>query len=203
MPARSALSRLPPTRHRCRTAARSASRRQPSTATSRSPASADLWLSSTATDTDLQVTVTEVRPDGQELYVQRGWLRASHRTLDEERSTPTRPFHTHAVADVTPLAAGVPTPVRVEVWPVNHVFRAGSALRMYVEAPVSVTGFRQLLLNPTPAVNTVHVGPETPSRLVLSVRPGATAPTPLPACDSVVNQPCRPNPSPAPSGGRR
>src|SRR5581483_7833252 len=49
------------------------------------PASLDLWLSSTASDTDLQATITEVRPDGQEEYVQRGWLRASHRKLDPRR----------------------------------------------------------------------------------------------------------------------
>src|SRR5256885_12688139 len=40
-------------------------------------ASLDLWLSATAGDTDVQVTVSEVRPDGQEMFVQRGWLRAS------------------------------------------------------------------------------------------------------------------------------
>ena len=158
------------------------------------PASADLWLSSTATDTDLQVTITEIRPDGNELYVQRGWLRASHRALDKKQSTATRPFHTHAEKDVEPLEPGVATPVRVEVWPSNHTFREGSALRMYVEAPLSVTGFRQLLINRTPAINTIHVGPETPSRLVVPVRPGASAGAPLPECDSLVNQPCRPTP---------
>src|SRR6201999_2286672 len=44
--------------------------------------SANVWVSSTAPDTDLQITLTEVRPDGQEVYVSRGWLRASHRKLD-------------------------------------------------------------------------------------------------------------------------
>lgn len=39
------------------------------------PASLDLWVSSTAPDADLQATITEVRPDGQEEYVTRGWLR--------------------------------------------------------------------------------------------------------------------------------
>src|SRR5256885_5926537 len=33
--------------------------------------SADLWLSATAANTDIQVTVSEVRPDGQEMFVQR------------------------------------------------------------------------------------------------------------------------------------
>src|SRR5829696_3242842 len=46
------------------------------------PASLDLRLRSSARDTDLQVTISEVRPDGRETYVQNGWLRASHRKLD-------------------------------------------------------------------------------------------------------------------------
>ena len=55
--------------------------------------SADLWIASSETDTDLQVTLTEVRPDGKETYVQSGWLRASKRALDEERSTELQPLH--------------------------------------------------------------------------------------------------------------
>ena len=38
---------------------------------------AEVWVSSTAKDTDVQVTLSEVRPDGKETYVQSGWLRAS------------------------------------------------------------------------------------------------------------------------------
>src|SRR4029079_6809541 len=57
-------------------------------ATALGTGSLDLWMASTAVDTDLQVTLTEVRPDGQEEYVQAGWLRASHRKLDEAQSTP-------------------------------------------------------------------------------------------------------------------
>ena len=49
--------------------------------------SVDLWLRSSATDTDLQVTLSEIRPDGLEYYVQNGWLRASHRKLDRRTST--------------------------------------------------------------------------------------------------------------------
>ncbi|MBI3118735.1 MAG: CocE/NonD family hydrolase, partial [Candidatus Hydrogenedentes bacterium] len=43
------------------------------------PASADLYIASTAVDTDFEVTLSEVRPDGYETFVQQGWLRASHR----------------------------------------------------------------------------------------------------------------------------
>ncbi len=165
------------------------------------PASLDLWLSSTADDTDVQVSLTEVRPDGEELYVQRGWLRASHRAEVDGLSTATRPWHPHTEASVTPLVPGEVTPLRVEVWPVGHVFRAGSSLRVSIEAPVGFTGFRQLAIDPTPATNTVHVGPDTPTRLRFHRVPGGTAPTrELPACDSLANQPCRPNPTPQPPG---
>ena len=59
------------------------------------PASANLWLRTTAPDTDLEAAITEVRPDGQETYVQSGWLRASHRTtLNAATSTALAPQYT-------------------------------------------------------------------------------------------------------------
>ncbi|HEX8003137.1 MAG TPA: CocE/NonD family hydrolase [Mycobacteriales bacterium] len=154
------------------------------------PASADLWVSSTATDTDLQVTLTEVRADGSETYVQRGWLRASHRALDAS-STALRPVHPHTRASVAPLVAGTPTPVRVEVFAAGHVFRAGSRLRLSVEAPASATGMRAFTLIPTPALNTVHTGGLTPSRLVVGTIPATGVVAAYPECDTLVNQPCR------------
>lgn len=36
------------------------------------PGSGDLWVSSTAPDSDVQITLSEVRPDGQEMYVENG-----------------------------------------------------------------------------------------------------------------------------------
>ena len=38
-------------------------------------------------DTDIQATLTEVRPDGKETHVQNGWLRASHRAINKKAST--------------------------------------------------------------------------------------------------------------------
>src|SRR5207253_6697626 len=68
--------------------------------------SVDLWLRATKPDVDLEVTISEVRPDGRETYVQSGWLRASQRALDERASTPLRPVQTHARADAEPLPTG-------------------------------------------------------------------------------------------------
>lgn len=157
-------------------------------------ASLDLFLSSTAPDTDLEVTLSEVRPDGKEVFVQQGWLRASHAALNEELSTPTRPFQTHEVGDVRPLVPGTPTALRVEVFPFGHVFRAGSQVRISVAAPhvqPDLWGFTAL---PVPAQNTIHTGGATASSLVLPLMAAEQAQAPLPACGDIHelrNQPCR------------
>ena len=97
--------------------------------------SADLWIRSDAEDTDLEVTISEVRPDGQEVYVQSGWLRASMRALDESASTELRPLHTYLEDDAEPLPPDEWTAVRVELLPVAHAFRAGSQVRVTIDAP--------------------------------------------------------------------
>jgi hypothetical protein len=154
------------------------------------PSSLDLWLSSTAANTDLQVTVTEVRPDGQEQYIQRGWLRMSKRKLGPG-STATWPRPTYQKADVQKLARGVPTYARIAVYPFEHVFRAGSSIRISVEAPVSITGDFGFLFNPRPATNTIWHDRTHRSRWVFDTLPVTTPIPPLPACDSVLEEPCR------------
>ena len=158
-------------------------------------ASVDLQLSSTAPDTDLEVTLSEVRPDGLEVFVQQGWLRASHRELDPALSTATRPFQTHQLSDAAPLTPSVPSLLRVEVFPFGHVFRAGSRIRITVAAPhvrPDLWGFTAL---PLPARNTIHTGGDTPSSLVLPLLPAERAKRgALPACGGISvlrNQPCR------------
>lgn len=169
------------------------------TVTTFGPASADLWVSTTAKDVDLQTTITEVRPDGQEVYLQRGWLRASHRALDASKSTALRPWHPHTKASLQDMPAGTPQLLRVEVFPIGHVFRKGSSIRIYVEQP-SVTGlwgFTNLL---TPQTVTIHYGKDTPSRLVLGLLPKANVKADRAACGAMLNEACRKNPVPQPSG---
>lgn len=169
------------------------------TITTYGPASADLWVSTTAPDVDLQVTITEVRPDGQEMYVQRGWLRASDRALDAARSTavePVHPFTQNAAAD---MPVGKPQLLRVDVLPFGHTFRAGSSIRMYVERPslTGLWGFDNIL---TPQTVTVHHDATYPSRLVLGILPNANVLKTLPACGNVHSQACRANPIAQPAG---
>jgi len=59
-----------------------------------------------------------------------GWLRASHRELDPERSTPEQPWLLHRREMALP--AGEPTPVEIEIWPSGTLFRAAEQLRLVV-----------------------------------------------------------------------
>lgn len=154
--------------------------------------SLDLWIRSSASDTDLEVTVTEVRPNGTEVYVQSGWLRASHRALDRAASTPTSPQQTHLASDEALLPAGEYVKARVEIFPFAHPFRAGSRVRVTVDAPggakplwafdETVSGGERVWVASDQAQR---------SKLVLSVVPGVQVPRKAPACASLRSQPCR------------
>jgi hypothetical protein len=157
-------------------------------------ASLDLWLTATAPDVDVQVTLTEVRPDGQEVYVQQGWLRASQRALDPARSSELRPFQTHVAEDLAPLLPGEPVLARVEIFPFGHVFRAGSRVRVWVEAPTVLPQLWAFAPSPLPARVEVLHDPAHASRLVLPLVPGARAPVGQPECGTVIRMPCRPDP---------
>ncbi len=155
--------------------------------------SADLWLRTTVPDIDLEVTISEVRPDGQETYVQSGWLRVSQRKLDASRSTELLPVQTHTRADAAPLPRGRPTLVRVPLYPFGHVFRAGSRVRIVVQPPGGnrpAWAFAAITYPRAPRV-TIERSAAYPTRIVLPVVPGVAVPTPLPTCGSLRGQPCR------------
>ena len=166
------------------------------------PGSLDLYLRSSARDTDLQVTLTEVRPDGKETYIQNGWLRASHRKLSRKRSTALDPYPTHLEQDAARLPRGRYALVRVPIFPVAHAFRAGSRIRVTVTA----TGgdrprWEFSTVDRGNARNTIALGGSRASSLVLPVVGGATAKgTPLPAPTALRGQPSRTY-APASNGG--
>lgn len=162
--------------------------------------SVDLWMISSAPDTDIEVMLTEVRPDGQEVYVQRGWLRASHRALDASRSTDVRPYQTHRLEDVAPLMSRQPALLRVELFPMAHVFRAGSALRITVEAPAVASGLWGFTALPLPAQNTILHTARHASSIALPAVRGLEVNRSFPDCPTLRNQPCRANPVAVPEG---
>jgi predicted acyl esterase len=158
------------------------------------PASLDLWMASTAPSTDLQVTVTEVRPgDAQEEYVTSGFLRSSDRTLGAS-STALDPLPTYLGSDRRPLPRGRDTLIRVPIDPIAHVFRAGTSLRIVITAP---GGDRPSWAFDSPGTqgsvtDSVALGGAHPSSLAVNVVRGVTVGAPLPACGALRGEPCRP-----------
>lgn len=158
--------------------------------------SADLWVRSTEADTDLEVTLSEVRPDGKETFIQSGWLRASRRKVDDTQSTDLFPFHSHLAADVQPLPAGQFSLARVPIFPMAHVIRPGSRLRVTVEAPGGDQPF--WVVDPMKfdhaVTNDIGHSLGRPSRIVLPLVPtnlNPKVPDTLPPCPALRNQPCR------------
>ena len=154
----------------------------------------DLWIQSSTPDVDLQVTVSEVRPDGKETFVQDGWLRASQRALDPVKSTELEPVLSLRRSTAAPLPAGRFTKVTVPLYYEGHVYRAGSRLRIVVAAPGGdqpVWEFGRT--RPPSGRATVQIahGASMPSRVLLPVVPGVAVPTPLPPCPGLRGEPCR------------
>jgi predicted acyl esterase len=104
------------------------------------PVAAKLWLSSQTTDADVFLVLRVFDADGKEVAfvgsndprvpVGLGWLRASHRKLDLERSQPWRPWHTHDEA--WPLIPGQPAELDIEVWPTSIVVPPGYCVALTV-----------------------------------------------------------------------
>jgi hypothetical protein len=163
-------------------------------------ASADLWITSTAPNVDLQVTLTEVRADGQEVFIQQGWLRAKQRALDDHASSALLPVQTHSIADVQPLSTTAHSLARVEILPFGHVIRQGSKIRLWIEAPTVLPQLWAFALDPTPSRVDLAQNAAHPSRLVLPVAPGIELPEAAraqPPCGGPIRQPCRPDPKAA------
>ena len=98
--------------------------------------SVDLWVRSSKPDVDLEVTISEVRPDGEETYVQSGWLRASQRALDAgDVDRPAPGADPHRAPTWRRCRPTTPRCVRVPLYPFAHAFRAGSRIRIVVQPP--------------------------------------------------------------------
>jgi hypothetical protein len=150
------------------------------------------WISSSVPDVDLQVTVSEVRPDGIETFVQSGWVRASERKL-APGSTLLEPVLSLRRADVALLPRGRFTQVVVPLYYEGHVYRAGSRIRITISAPGGDQpswGFADLVPRGRAKVVVAH-SEARPSRLVLPVVPGVSVPTGLPPCPGLRGEPCR------------
>jgi uncharacterized protein len=164
--------------------------------------SVNLWVKSSTPNVDLQATVSEVRPDGNETFVQNGWIRASERKLAttsqnmfDQTPTAVEPIPTYLASDEQPMPANEFVPVTIPLYFEGHAYRAGSRIRVTISAPNGtqpVWSFGQTEPEGETAQVSIALGADMPSNLTLPIVPGVGVPTALPPCPSLRNEPCRP-----------
>jgi predicted acyl esterase len=104
------------------------------------PVAAKLFVSSSTADADLFLILRVFSADMKEIVFQgaidphtpiaQGWLRASHRKLDEKLTRPYRPYHTHD--EKQPLTPDGPVELDIELWPTSIVVPAGYRVALTV-----------------------------------------------------------------------
>jgi uncharacterized protein len=159
-----------------------------------------VWVRSSTPNVDLQATVSEVRPDGNETFVQDGWIRAGERQLStnvhnlfKQDSTLLEPIPSETAADARPMPKHRFAEVVIPLYYEGHVYRAGSRIRLTISAPNGtqpVWSFGQTVPSGTARVS-IAFGESMPSSLILPVVPGVRVSTGLPTCPSLRNEPCR------------
>ncbi|HEX3562696.1 MAG TPA: CocE/NonD family hydrolase [Solirubrobacterales bacterium] len=153
----------------------------------------DLWVRSSTPNVDLQATISEVRPDGKETFVQGGWIKAKARALDPAKSTELEPVPSFLQEDFSDLSSDHFVPVTIPLYYEGHMYRTGSRVRVRVSAPNGdqpIWSFAEA--DPAGQANVaIGYGGSMPSRLELPVVPGVSAPTPLPPCPGLRGEPCR------------
>jgi predicted acyl esterase len=106
------------------------------------PLMANLWVASTAEDMDIMVTLRHIDPAGNEVFelgqqgqpvvLTKGWLRASHRKLDLEKTLPYRPYHAHNERQW--LNPDEPVECQIEIISTCIVLKKGHQLRVDIHA---------------------------------------------------------------------
>ena len=104
------------------------------------PIKLTLYASSTQRDTDFVIKLCEQYPQSSDerakgvnpafQVVTKGWLRASHRALDEKHSTEMEPYHLHTQPE--PLKPGEVYRFDISIEPNAFQFKKGNRIRLEI-----------------------------------------------------------------------
>lgn len=153
------------------------------------PLAGVLFMSTTNVDMNVCVALIELDENGHEVVfdasryepnsVAYGWLRASHRELDPERTEDYRPYHLHRQRDL--VAPGEVVRLDVELWPASVVIQAGHRLAVVVSAHDFHTSSFHHLDTSDPSgddvfsgTHSVRTGGDTASYVLLPVIPAVS-----------------------------
>ena len=167
------------------------------------PMAATLFVSSSTSDADIFLVVRLFDPDGDEVTfegstdpntpIANGWLRASHRALDSDRSRPWQPYHSHDRAEplepgkiyelnveIVPSCVVVPAGYRLGLWVRGKDYEYGGKLDEYGQTFYYATQGTGGMTHNDPdsrpsdvfgGTVTLHTGPKHPSHLLLPLIP--------------------------------
>ena len=145
------------------------------------PLAASFWVSSSSEDMDLFLTLRNIDAQGNDIMetgqqgtpvpVAKGWLRVSHRELDDKLSLPYRPYHKHTRRLF--LKPGEIVKVDVEIWPTSMVFKKGRRIRLDIQPRdgLGSQGYMHYHADYNTGTNTIYSGGEHDSYLLLPVIP--------------------------------
>jgi predicted acyl esterase len=145
------------------------------------PATLTVHAASALPEADLHAVIADVWPDGSAHAVGIGRLRTGYpqlveaRTVRDERGEIVQPYTDFSAKDYA--LPGQPREYHVEFWPIGNRFFAGHRLRLYLTGAATYSV-------PTPNLNFVSIGGDTPSRLQLPVAPGSDLCAALGASDT-------------------
>jgi predicted acyl esterase len=131
-----------------------------------------LYASLSTQDAHWMVDIKDVDTDGSEKLVTKGWLKASHREVDESKSKPYQPFHPHLRN--LPVEPGRVYEYAIEIRETSNVFKTGHRIQLVIkgqDAPWQATPIRFHITNMRETKHTIHHTPEYPSHLVLPLIP--------------------------------
>ncbi len=140
-----------------------------------------LYVSSSTEDMDVFATLRNIAPDGKDVFEQgqqqqpvpvaKGWLRASHRELDEKLSLPWRPYHMHFKREF--LKPKEIVKLEVEIWPTSMVFAKGHRIRLDVQPRdgIGSAPYTHYSADYNSGTNVIHTGGSRASHLLLPVIP--------------------------------
>jgi predicted acyl esterase len=152
------------------------------------------WIRSSTPNVDLQATISEVRPDGNETSVQNGWVVGGAQKLDPRKSTLLEPVLSLRTSDFTPMPRGRFVQVTIPLYYEGHAYRAGSRIRVTITAPNGdqpIWSFSETIPKGHSTV-AIAYSKKMPSSLILPVVPGVSVTTALPPCPGLRGEPCRP-----------
>jgi putative CocE/NonD family hydrolase len=120
-------------------------------------------------DATWYVYLSDIDVDGSERLITRGWLRASHREIDEDKSKPYKPFHPHT-RNVA-IESGEVYEYAVELRETSNVFMAGHRIQLRIQGQGDVQALFNELPNSTEVEHAIHHSHRFLSYMLLPIIP--------------------------------